>query len=113
MAAYPSYSILLDSDITPETRYEDDFDQSGGQHSRLFHSSQYYTFKLYHALTLAQFNTLFTTYTSNPRTAVTLTYHNVSPTVTYTVKFTAPPAIVGNYGGDLFKVEARLRGTQN
>ena len=110
MAAYPSYDILLGSSRDEESGIKDDFAQSGSQHARVFHSQSYYRFRLLHALTLAQFKTLKSFYDSGKRTDHTLTYLTESPAVTYTVKFTSPPQIVGNISGSLFAVEVRLRG---
>ena len=113
MAAYPSYSILLQSDKTEESGVNDSYSEAGSQHSRLFHSQAYYRFKLRHNLTLAQFNSLNATYTAGRRDVYTLTYHDESPAVTYSVKFTGPPQITTNYGGDRFLVEVPLRGTKD
>ena len=113
MAAYPSYSILLGSDKTEESGIKDDFAESGTQHSRLFHSQPYLRFRLLHNLTLAQFNSLAATYTAGRRDVYTLTYHTESPAVTYSVKFTGPPQIKTNYGGDRFLVDVPLRGTKD
>jgi len=113
MSAYPVTSHLLGSTQELESSYQDDIDQSGGLHSRAFFSKQYYRFKLLHSRTLAQFNTLLADYAANPKTVRTLTYHDVSPQVTYSVFYLAPPAIVDNLGGDRFIVEVNLRGFQD
>ena len=113
MAAYPSYAVILDSSQGLESGIDDDFAQAGSQHSRIFHSQQYYRYRLYHALTLAQFNSLLATYTAGKRDTYTLTYHAVSPAVTYSVKFTSPPEITSNIRPDIFLVEVNLRGYKN
>lgn len=113
MANYPYTAHLLDSEITPESGIEDDYSQPGIQHSRLFHNTGYYRFRLLHSLTVTEYNTLRTFYDANPRTFVTLTYYSVSPIVTYNVKFISPPVIVENFGSNRLKVEANLRGYKN
>jgi hypothetical protein len=113
MAAYPSHNILLDSSQELEQGIVDEYSEGGIQHSRTFHSQQYYRFTLLHSLTIAQFTSLLSTYAAGPRDFYTLTYHSVSPQVTYNVKFTAPPEIVDNFGNSRFKVEVHLRGYRN
>ena len=112
MAAYPSYSILLESDKTEESGIKDDYAESGTQHSRLFYSQSYYRFKLRHHLTLAEFNSLNANFTAGRRDVYTLTYLTESPVVTYSVKFTGPPQIRTNYGNGRFLVDVPLRGTK-
>jgi len=113
MANYPYTSHMLDSDINPESGVDDDFSQSGIQHSRIFHSAGYYRFRLLHSLTLTEYNTLRTFYDTYPRTFVTLSYFATSPSITYNVKFLSPPAIVENLGSNRLKVEVHLRGYKN
>jgi hypothetical protein len=113
MSNYPSYGLTLDSDIKPESEFEDDFSQSGIQHSRQFRSQTYYELDLVHVLTLAQFNTLTAFYEAEPRAEHTVVYHVESPAVTYTAKFTGKPHISRNLGGDKFKVVSPMRGTKN
>ena len=113
MANYPAYDILLTSTQGPESGIEDDFSQGGQQHSRIFHSQQYYRFTLEHQLTLAQWQSLMTTYLAGKRDTYTLTYLTESPIVTYSVKFTAPPAIGEHIDGTRFFVTCRLRGTKD
>ena len=110
MAAYPSYSILLESDKDEESGVKDDYAESGTQHSRLFYSQPYYRFRLRHNLTLAQFNSLKVTFDAGRRDTYTLTYFDESPQATYSVKFTGPPQIKTNYGNGRFLVEVPLRG---
>ena len=110
MAAYPSYDILLESEKKEEPGVTDDYSEAGTQHSRLFHSQPYYRFRLFHNITLAQFNSLKTTYDAGRRDTYTLTYFSESPAATYTVKFTGPPQINTNFGNDRLLVEAPLRG---
>ena len=110
MANYPSHSILLDSTRELESGEVDDFSQAGIQHSRTFHSQQYYRFRLVHSLTLAEFESLLTTYSATPRGWYTLTYHSVSPQVTYQVKFLQPPQPVENLGDGRLRVDVDLRG---
>ena len=112
MANYPSYDILLDSRQELESGIDDDFSQPGIQHSRIFHSRQYYRFRLKHSLTTTQFNSFLVTYAAGPRDEYTLTYYS-SPAVTYTVKFLAPPEITENIGLGRVFVEAILRGYRN
>lgn len=113
MANYPAYDILLTSSKTEdEDGIEDDFAQSGPQHSRIFYSQSYYLFSLDHSLTLDQFNSLKAAYDSGKRDEYTLTYYDESPIATYTVKFTSPPQITGNNGVTYF-VNCRLRGTKD
>jgi len=111
MAAYPSYNILLDSTRQEESGVEDDYAESGQQHSRIFHSQSYFTFLLRHQLSITQWKALKTTYDAGKRSTYTLTYFNESPQQTYTVKFTGPPQIVANIDGGRFLVEVPLRGT--
>jgi hypothetical protein len=113
MASYPAYPILLDSSQEPEDGYDDDFSQPGIQHSRLMHASQYYAFNLLHNLTMAEFNSLFATFTAGPRDTYTLTYHVESPAATYSVKFTDPPEVTRNHGNGRFTVVSRMRGTKD
>lgn len=110
MAAYPSHAILLGSSRELEQGHVDDFSQGGIQHSRAFHSQQYYRFRLIHQLTLAQFESLLSTYAAGPRDVYTLTYHAVSPAVTYSVKFLQPPQPKENLGLGRLVVEVDLRG---
>lgn len=110
MAAYPSYPILLTSSIQQESGIDDDFAQSGAQHSRIFHSQDYFRFTINHQLSLAQFNALKATYDAGQRAVYTLTYLTESPQVTYSVKFVDTPAIVSNAGNDRFIVRCLLRG---
>ena len=114
MANYPTFThgIGEDSSIEPEAGIDDDFSQSGIQHSRVFYTG-YYRFRLVHNLSLAEYNSLFTTYTANPRANYTLTYWDASPAVSYTVKFTSAPTIVENQGLNRFRVEVGLRGYKN
>lgn len=113
MATYPSYGILLDSSYEPESEYEDDFSQSGIQHSRQLRSQTYYKFTIVHELTLAQWNTLIAFYDAGPRTAHTLTWFTESPEVTYSVKFTDKPEIRTNLGNNKFLARVMMRGTKN
>ena len=113
MANYPSHNILLDSSIEPEQGIVDDFSEGGIQHSRTYHSQQYWRFRLYHSLTLAQYNSLLATYAATPRDFFTLTYYDQSPQVTYNVKFLAPPEIVDNFGSNRVRVRVDLRGYEN
>lgn len=114
MATWTVYSILLDSRQELESGIDDDFSQPGIQHSRIFHSRQYYRFRLVYSMTMAQFDALLATYAANPRTEFTdFQYHAVSPIVTYTVKFLAPPEITENNGLSRFFVEVNLRGYRN
>jgi hypothetical protein len=113
MAAYPSYNILLESTQERDDGILDDYAPIGTQHSRILHSEAYWVFALRHNLTLAQWQSLRSTYNSGPRDVYTLSYLTESPLVTYSVKFTGPPRIVSNVGGDRFIVESRLRGTQD
>lgn len=113
MANYPAYEILLGSSFEEESGVEDDFAQSGTQHSRLFHSQPYLRFNLLHQLTLAEWNSLRTTYAAGRRDTYTLTYFAESPVVTYSVKFTGPPVITGNIGLERFFVAVPLRGTRD
>lgn len=113
MATYPSYDILLSSRRDEESGIEDDFAESGPQHSRIFHSQSYYNFLLRHQLSLAQWKTLKAFYDAGKRDNHTLTYYAESPQQTYAVKFTGPPQIVENIDGGRYIVEVPLRGTAN
>ena len=113
MAVYPSYNILLTSSRTADDGIDDEFSQSGTQHSRTFYSATYYNFIIQHALTITQYKALKATFDAGKRADYTLTYLSESPQVTYTVKFTGSPQIVSNIKGDLFLVEVPLRGTQD
>ena len=98
MAAYPSYSILLESDKTEESGVKDDYAESGTQ------------FSLRHHLTLAEFNSLKATFDAGRRDVYTLSYFDESPVATYSVRFTGPPQIRTNYGNGRFLVAVPLRG---
>lgn len=111
MAAYPSYNILLGSSIDEEDGVEDDFTPDGTMHSRILYAARYYRFRLRHELTLAQYQSLRTTYGAGKRDVYTLTYLVESPVVTYNAQFTGPPQIVENIGAGRFIVECSLRGT--
>ena len=111
MAAYPSYGILLDSRMEPESKWRDDYTDAGTQHSRQLRSTQYLQFTLEHSMTLAEFRTLEATYQAGERDTYTLTYFTESPAVTYNVKFTAPPRIIDNVGGGRVRVRVNLRGS--
>jgi len=110
---YPSYPILIGSRPDRENGIQDDFSQAGSQHSRTFHSQQYYRFPIRHKLTQAEFDSLIATYDAGPRDTYTLTFYDVSPAVTYSVKFLEPPQITDNIGNGRFLVEVLLRGTKN
>lgn len=111
MAAYLNYPILLGSTKEEEAAgIQDDFSQGGSQHSRVFHSQAYFRFRLMHKVTLAQWNTLKADYDAGPRDVRTLTYHDESPAVTYSVKYIGPPRQIRNLGGDRYIVESLLRG---
>jgi len=112
MSNYPITTYGIDSEITPEAGIEDDIAQTGTQHSRLFYTG-FYNFQLIHHLTYNEYKTLKAFYDANYRTAITLTYLDVSPTVTYTVKFTSEPKIAENYGLSRFRVDVTLRGYKN
>jgi len=114
MANYPTFThgIGEDSSMEAESGIQDDFSQSGLQHSRLFYTG-YYRFNLVHNLSMAEYTSLFATYTANPRANYTLIYFSTSPAVTYTVKFTGPPTITANQGLNRVRVEVGLRGTKN
>ena len=114
MATYPSYTISLDSTPQKEQGIEDDFSQSGIQHSREYHSQQYYRFDFIHpSMTQSEVDTLDAFYTAGKRDEHTFTYYDTSPITTYTVKFLAPPEIVENYGLGRFAVNVKLRGYKN
>lgn len=113
MANYPSYPILIASRPERENGIQDDFAQSGSQHSRTFHSQQYYRFSVRHCLTQSQYDSLCATYDAGPRDEYTLTFYDVSPIVTYTVKFIGPPQIAENIGGNRYLVDVSLRGTKD
>ena len=112
MAAYPTYEITLDSTQELESGIDDDFSQSGIQHSRILHGKQYYRFSLVHIITRVQFASLLATYAAGPRDTYTLTYYDfgTSPLTTFSVKFVNPPMIRKNIGGSLVEVESNLRG---
>ena len=112
MAAYPSYNILLESTKEEEAGIVDDFSQAGTQHSRTFFTGMY-RFTLLHQLSLAQFNSLKTTYDATPRAVFTLTYYAESPVATYSVKFLAPPQILQNLALNRVFVQVQLRGTKD
>ncbi len=111
--AYPSHSWALDSQLVPENGADDDFSQSGIQHARILHDRRYWRFRLVHHITLAQLNTLEALYNAGQRDDYTLTDSSRSPAVTYTVKFTEPPAITTNHGANRFEVTTNLRGYKN
>jgi len=112
MAALTTYGILLDSTRSRESGIEDDFSQSGQQHSRVFHSQAYYQFDIREYVTMAQFQTMEAAYEATPRATYTLTYYAVSPAVTYSVKYTTAPNISENLGGDKYIATRSLRGTK-
>jgi hypothetical protein len=114
MANYPSHTISIDSVPKKEGGISDDFSEPGTQHSRTFHSRQYYRFPITHpSLTQAEVDALDALYEAGPRDFYTLTYYNVSPQVTYNVKFLHPPEITVNHGNGRFQVEVLLRGYRN
>ena len=114
MSAYPALTIGIGSSITPESGVQDDIDDSGGMHSRVFHTAQYYAFTLVHpGLTKAQYTSLLATYTAGKRAIYTLLYPLSSPASSCSVQFTAPPEIVENHGNGRFDVRTRLRGTMS
>jgi len=111
MANYPSYTVSLESVPELESGIEDDFSQSGIQHSRLFHGKQYYRFAVTHPnVTQAQYDSLLATYAAGPRDTYTYTHYSTSPATTFSVKFTQPPMKTINHGGGRFQVVSYLRG---
>ena len=110
MANYLAYDILLDSEQTPESGWDDKFSSAGTQHSRQLHGAQYWRFSLIHVLTTAEFNTLFADYTAGPKDVRTLSYLTESPIATYSVIYTDAPAIVRNITGGKHRVVSELRG---
>jgi hypothetical protein len=110
MAAYPSYPILLGSTQKPEKGWRDTTSSSGTLHSRQLHGKNYLQFSLLHNMTNVEFRALADLYAAGPRDVHTLSYLAESPLVTYSVVFTAPPAITTNLGGDKYTVQATLRG---
>ena len=110
MAAYPSYGILLDSRMTPESKWRDDYSDAGTQHSRQLRSTQYIQFVLEHSMTVDEFRALEATYNAGERDDYTLTYFAESPAKTYTAKFTGPPRVIKNIGGNRVRVQVSLRG---
>lgn len=114
MPAYTAYNILLDSSFEVESGIVDDFSQSGTQHSRVFHSTNYYRFDLVYQMTKTEFDAITAAYDANPRADFTgFQYHSVSPIETYTVKFLERPRITENIGLNRFFVSVRLRGTRD
>ena len=112
MAAYPSYTIGIGSEVKLVNGWKLTPDEAGQLHTRQFHGSQYYEFRLVHpALTKAQVRDLLATYSADPSATHTLTYHDQSPAVTYDVQFTEPPQRIANHGGGLYDVEVRLYGS--
>lgn len=112
MAAYPSYNILLVSSFEEEDGVIDDFTPEGGMHSRIMYATRYYRFRAIHQLSLAQWQSLRTTYGAGKRDVYTgFTWFGESPAVTYNVQFTGPPRIIENLGLDRFFVEVPLRGS--
>ena len=115
MPAYTHYNILLEqSSVEPESGIVDDFSQAGTQHSRVFHSTNYFRFDLTYSMTKAQFDAICAAYDANPRADFTaFEYHSVSPIETYTVKFLERPRIISNIGLSRFFVSVRLRGVRS
>jgi hypothetical protein len=113
MPAYTAYNIILEaSSVETESGIVDDFSQAGTQHSRVFHSTNYFRFDLTYSMTKAQFDSICAAYDANPRANFTgFEYHSVSPIETYTVKFLARPRITDNLGLNRFFVSVQLRGT--
>jgi hypothetical protein len=113
MPAYTHYNILLDqSSVDPEDGVVDDFAQSGGHHSREFHSNIYFRFNLVCQMTKAQLDAICAAYDANKRTDFTgFEYLSVSPVETYTVKFLERPRAIENLGLNRFFVSVKLRGT--
>jgi len=111
MAAYPSYTIGLDSEQDLENGWSDSISSSGTMHSIKMHGKQYYQFTLMHpALTGTQFETLLATYAAGEKDVHTLTYRAESPVITYSVQFLSPPQIITNHGKNKHDVEVSLRG---
>jgi len=113
MAAYPSYGILLDSEMEWESSWRDDIAESGSLHSRQLRSTNYVRFLLVHHMTTAEWRSLLTTFQAGPRDTYTLTYHTESPSVTYSVTFLEPPRVIANHGGSRHTVQVTLRGVQD
>ena len=114
MAAFPTFTngVMLDSRMSLESGYQDDFDDGGAQHSVQFHDQQYYQFRVLYRLTYSEWTSLLSTYTAGPRDTYTFTYFSASPSVTYSVKFTDTPQVKDNLGG-YYEVEVNLRGYQD
>jgi hypothetical protein len=110
MAAYPSYPILLGSSSKPEKGWRDTTASSGSLHSRQLRGKDYFQFSLLHSMTGDEFRAVSDLHDAGPRTVQTLSYLSESPLVTYSVVFTAPPAITVNHGGDRYTVAVNLRG---
>lgn len=112
MAAYPSYSVGINSRRSLENNYRDDLSGNGTMHSQLMHSRLYHRFDVvHHNLTGQQYSSLLTTYANNFRVAMTgFAWHDESPAVTYTVQFLGPPEISQNLGNNRFDVAVSLRG---
>lgn len=93
--------------------WQDDFAPGGNQHSRQFHSQQYYIFSVVHFLTQAEFDTLAADYDANPRTTRTFIwppYDDTSPETTYTVKYLGRPVQAQKVAADKWVVTVSLRG---
>jgi hypothetical protein len=111
MAAYPAYPILLGSSQKPEKGWRDTSSSSGTPHSKQTQGKAYSEFSLLHQLTGTEYESLLAVYAADPDTTHTLIYRNdESPAVTYTVKFSGPPQITRNIGGNKYEVRAPLRG---
>lgn len=111
---YLPYNIGVGSTMEPDARgIADDFAQGGTQHSRTFHSRQYFFWTLVHFLSQVEFDALAADYDANPRTTRTFVWppeDDTSPETTYTVKYLARPLQVQKRGVDLWVVTVRLRG---
>lgn len=105
MSALPDYKILRQSTSDRESGFEDDFADSGPQHSRQFHDRQYERLTLVYRLTKDQWDTYDAHYQAEPRDEHTVTFEGDD----YVVKYTAPPQKEAA-GNSLFFVTVRVRG---
>ena len=111
MASIPLYDISIDETPVPEQGIDDDFSQSGIQHSRILHTSQWFQFPFNHpSLTEAEFTALTDIYDAAPRGSHTFQFYSTSPQTIYTGTFLSRPAKTENHGLDRWRVEYRMRG---
>jgi len=111
MTAYVNYNVLLQSSTSSDEGIQDDFSQSGIQHSIILRSQRYEIFEVQYHMDLVELTAIWALYDAGPRDSYTgFEYLETSPLSLYTVKFQHRPRIIANLGDNTFYVAVRLRG---